>query len=735
MWIYLLKFSACLGILLLFYKLVLEKIHMHYFKRYYLLCAFIISLSIPLITFTQYVTVTIEPTLIPTYTDPINGNFIENKNNTASTLPTILWSIYILGVFIFALKFLGNLRSLHKNIKNNPKIKSGRIHHVLLQELIAPHTFFSYIFFNRKDYETYKIPQEVFWHEETHAVQKHSVDILLLELLQIVFWFHPLVYWAKHLVKLNHEFLADQAVLNRGVSVPNYQNLILAFSSSDSYRNAIALPLANAIHYSSIKKRIVIMKTQTPKRAIWLKGLLLLPLIALLLYSFSTKETMEIQKMETVAPKPDYLQGVMEQKNNNESSNQNITTQEISIAINKNGKLLVNADLVELEDLKSHLLKYNQDLTKEQKEQSLRAIISVEKKTPNDIINQVDAILMDYGVATIDIKGPARSQKTVGATQEEIQEFNLLAKKYNAHLQETRVIPQKDLKTLENIYRHMTNEQKQQAQPFPERLPPPPPAPVPAPDPNPAPTIRKDVPSPIPSDQTPARTEKKVELIEALENNNHYSKKMTLKQEIAPATSSDFPPPPPTIATHVNTENYSKEIKNAIDTYLKKVRSYRAAVSNYHTHQKGSVNELKKAYVEVMKLYTAYKNMAIEENVYVQPVPLYNDPKKEFGKPNSSQSFEQENIPSPTLKNSDNQKLQAIKEPSVYYGRLYNLPQPPPLPHPNPVKYIKELAEKGATFYIGPHQYKTDEVIELVKNSKNANIDVSSYPIVRLGGC
>src|SRR5690606_18858481 len=139
--------------------------------------------GIPLITFTHYVMVTLEPAQISTYVDQARGNFIENKTNTARTLPTILWGIYILGVFIFALRFLANLRSLLKNIKSNPKIKSGRIHHVLLQELIAPHTFFSYIFFNRKDYETYKIPQEVFWHEETHANQKHSVDILLLELL------------------------------------------------------------------------------------------------------------------------------------------------------------------------------------------------------------------------------------------------------------------------------------------------------------------------------------------------------------------------------------------------------------------------------------------------------------------------------------------------------------------------------------------------------------------------
>ena len=656
MWIYLLKFSACLALLLLFYKLVLEKVHIHHFKRYYLLSAFIISLSIPLITFTQYVTVTIEPTLLPTYIDQSSSNSIENKNNTTQILPIILWGIYALGVFIFALKFLGNLKSLIKNIKSNPKLKSGRIHHVLLQELIAPHTFFSYIFFNKKNYEAHKIPQEVFWHEETHARQKHSLDILLLELIQIVFWFHPLIYWAKHLAKLNHEFLADQAVLKRGASVPNYQKMVLAFSSSDSYRNAVTPPLANAIHYSSIKKRIVIMKTQTSKKAIWLRSLLLIPLMSLLLYSFSTKEVLEIQKMESVTIERGYQQEVIEKGNELEviydSKIQNITTDEIVVAINKNGQLLFNLDLVTLEELKSHLLRYNQGLTKEQRSQSVKAIIRVAKETPAKIIKQVDAILMDYGVATIDIQGPTGHQNQVGATKSEIQEFNTLAKKYNAQPQDTRVIPLKDLKTLENIYGSMTNDQKEQAQPFPECPPPPPPAPA----------------SPVKKAQ---------------ENNTPHS---------------SLPPANDLNGENKNIRNPQRKVEQLRLILIKdynKMYGIFEELSQKDNKTKNEQNALKAISTSLEKLYSS---MTTEEKEFIQ-------------------------------------KLEPTKKPSIYYGRLYNLPQLPPQPHPNPVEYIKELAEKGATFYIGPHKYKTDEAIELVRKSKNASIDVSDYPVVKLGGC
>src|SRR5690606_27330630 len=76
------------------------------------------------------------------------------------------------------------------------------------------------------------------------------------------------------------------------------------------------------------------------------------------------------------------------------------------------------------------------------------------------------------------------------------------------------------------------------------------------------------------------------------------------------------------------------------------------------------------------------------------------------------------------------------KAPSANNGNLYMAAEAPPAPNPDPVEYIKELAKKGATFYIGPHKYTPEEAIEMVEKSKNdVTIDVSKYPIVQLNGC
>ncbi len=296
--IYILKLSACLAFFLAFYKLVLEKENMHVFKRFYLLGALLLSIGIPLITFTYYVELSTEIV-------SLENTVLEIQSQT-NYLPIILIFIYSLGIILFGYKFIKNLYQLNHKIKNNPKQRSKTITNVLLKDLIVPHTFFNFIFFNKQKFETHKIPKEVIWHEETHAIQKHSIDVLFIEIIKIVFWFNPLMYVLKHFIKLNHEFLADQAVLKKGIKTITYQETLLAFSSNNAHPQ-----LANAINYSLIKKRFTVMKTQTSKKGIWLRSILLLPILAILLFSFSSK---------IIVPEEKYIQVEKELISNQEKA-------------------------------------------------------------------------------------------------------------------------------------------------------------------------------------------------------------------------------------------------------------------------------------------------------------------------------------------------------------------------------------------------------------------------------
>ena len=295
---YLLKFSACLAVFWLVYVLFLERQTMHRFKRFYLLGAIVSALIIPTLTITQYIEPAVTDLEVSPVFIPIEASFVEIPQEPTPflELATVLWMIYGFGVLLFSLRFVINLRRMYSRISNHNTITKQSFIYVLLEECRIPHSFFKYLFFDKLKYETNSIPDEVKLHEETHAKQLHSLDIIVIELLQIVFWFHPLIYILKHHIKLNHEFLADQAVLKLGTDTKTYQNILLQFSS-----NTQDYQLSSAINYSSIKKRFTVMKTQTSKTRIWLSTILLLPIIAILFYSFSTKEYVEKEPSETTS--------------------------------------------------------------------------------------------------------------------------------------------------------------------------------------------------------------------------------------------------------------------------------------------------------------------------------------------------------------------------------------------------------------------------------------------------
>ena len=297
---YIFKFSACLVVFWLLYALLLERQTMHLFKRFYLLGAFALSLAIPALTITEYVEPVAMDYDVSDMYIPFEAEFVElpAEKIPEFTLETILWAVYTLGVILLSIRFLVNLIRLYKRISDHPKHKKQSLIYVLLSKYRIPHSFFKYIFVNQKRFEENQIPNEVILHEEAHAKQLHSVDILLVEFLQIIFWFHPLVYVLKHHIKLNHEFLADDAVLQQGANTKVYQNILLQFSSSTGGHQ-----LSSAINYSSFKKRFTIMKTQTSKTRIWLSTLLLLPIIAMLFYSFAEREYVEKPEEEQLINK------------------------------------------------------------------------------------------------------------------------------------------------------------------------------------------------------------------------------------------------------------------------------------------------------------------------------------------------------------------------------------------------------------------------------------------------
>jgi len=279
---FLIKSTIPLTTLLLVYFLLLEKEKMHEFNRFYLLFSLVFSFAIPFITIEIIEEIT-KPIVQNTPIETIQGNsvaFVEKTNY----LPIILWSIYGIITSLFAIRFIRNLLKIISKINSNTRIDYKNATLVLLKEEVLPHTFLNYIFINKTDYNYQKIEAELFSHELTHVTQKHSFDILFIEILKTVFWFNPIFIFYKKAIQLNHEFLADEKVVNSYNNIPFYQNLLLSKANENQ-----PLYLASNLNYLLTKKRLIMMtKTTSTARAFLKKGILI-PLLAVLVFSLCTK--------------------------------------------------------------------------------------------------------------------------------------------------------------------------------------------------------------------------------------------------------------------------------------------------------------------------------------------------------------------------------------------------------------------------------------------------------------
>lgn len=277
---YFLKTIACFALFYGGYWLLLQNTSKHRLKRGYLLGSVLLSMLIPLITFTTYVEATNQAVIQLVSAD---GAHVEEEQ--AFNWLAVMLTIYLLISAALLVRFIRNLAVMYRKVYKNERDPWPDHWRVLLGDPTEPHTFLRYIFLNRKAYNNQEIPEAVLLHEEAHAKQWHTLDLILLELLQVVFWFNPFIPLFRRAIKLNHEFLADQAVIDQGVSRKSYQHTLLAFSS-----NAAVPVLAHGINYSSFKKRLTVMRTQTSNKQMRWRLLLLVPVLALALYSFSNKE-------------------------------------------------------------------------------------------------------------------------------------------------------------------------------------------------------------------------------------------------------------------------------------------------------------------------------------------------------------------------------------------------------------------------------------------------------------
>ena len=318
---YFLKINVAIALFYAFYRLFFYKDTFFTWRRVALLCFFAVSAVYPLLNIQTWITAQ-EPmvAMADLYADIVLPEFTLTPEKTTFDWKAILLQtagfVYWGGVALLAARFLIQLAGIIRLAFRSRKTKIGNTNVHLLKQASGPFSFFHWIFIHPTSHTEDEL-SEILTHEQTHANQWHSIDVLVSEIVCIFCWFNPFAWLMKREIRTNLEYLADNRVLETGHDSKAYQYHLLGLS-----HHKAAATIYNSFNVLPLKKRIKMMNKKRTREIGRTKYLMFLPLAALL---------MIISNIEAVArTTKEMAKDVIEAVEENLASNS--TTPEMEVA-------------------------------------------------------------------------------------------------------------------------------------------------------------------------------------------------------------------------------------------------------------------------------------------------------------------------------------------------------------------------------------------------------------------
>lgn len=305
---------------------------------------------------------------------------------------------------------------------------------------VAPFSWMRNIVINEKDYD--EAGREIVLHEMGHIQSRHSWDVVLLTLVQMLQWWNPLCYVLGISLRDVHEYEADNFVLEQGVSAQGYQLLLIRKAvGSGGY------PFANSFNHSLTKKRITMMKKSKSNPWMKSKALYVIPVAALALSAFATPKFVApieetVTKLEGKGTENSANLQVLEQEMNpaaqkdmTQSSTENVILEEVKQQDTEgrplfvlDGKIIeVSKDVnfetmnseeqfssllnINVEDIESITVLKNDAATKVWGDKGANGVIVITTKSKDDVkelVKKLPGAEMDDGNITVGGKSVAK---------------------------------------------------------------------------------------------------------------------------------------------------------------------------------------------------------------------------------------------------------------------------------------------------------------------------------------
>jgi beta-lactamase regulating signal transducer with metallopeptidase domain len=290
---YILYSALILTVCLVFYKLLLQKETFFHLNRYVLLSCMVLAFILPLIPIPQQLSfrkvavekpvieakVPVKTTTVATIKEqPVQPTFVEQTKEVINieSITQLLIYLYWFGVIVFALNFLMQAILLFYRSYSTSVIQDGKFRIVEITGDKAPCSFANTIFINPEKYE-WETYNQILLHEKIHIEQKHTIDLLLAEILLIFQWFNPFAWQWRKALETNLEFLTDDQMLQQDVvEKESYQFSLLKVAAPQ-----FPLSLTTNYNQSLLKKRIIMMNSKKSNVHTTWKYFFLVPIMVL----------------------------------------------------------------------------------------------------------------------------------------------------------------------------------------------------------------------------------------------------------------------------------------------------------------------------------------------------------------------------------------------------------------------------------------------------------------------
>ena len=288
---YILKTILISGIFFAYYWIALRDKKFHYYNRFYLLTASIISLLLPLLKFNWFIVE--EPVLygsneIVQFILPISNEYKPIQLDWIDYTTVV---VGIIAITLFGLLIL-NVIKIQLLKRRSEVTQMEGFDFINTNEDNAPFSFLNNLFWKQSISLQEEVGQQIFKHEITHINQKHTWDRIYCQIVASIFWMNPFNWVIQKELVAIHEFIADEEAVGNS-NVEAFAKMLLQTHYGNHFLNP-----THQFFYSSIKRRLTMLTKSSNTKYSYLRRVMVLPIlmVTICLVSIKVNASEKIEK-------------------------------------------------------------------------------------------------------------------------------------------------------------------------------------------------------------------------------------------------------------------------------------------------------------------------------------------------------------------------------------------------------------------------------------------------------